>query len=469
MIEAIDFMTDSPALLVEGPGQVVSYRELGRRVDAVRDMLRELPRPALVFLFANNSVAGIAAYLACLAERIPLGFGEPSASARAKVIEAYAPTAVFVPAGEVDLPIDYELSGVLEGGGLELWQRLGDVPFAVKPHANLALLLATSGSTGDAKFVRLSLANLVANARSIATYLDLGPHEIAIQSLPIHYSYGLSVLNSHLLSGAAVALTSHSFMRPEFWRSADDCRCTSFAGVPYMYETLHRLRLMPTDRPALRTLTQAGGHLRVELVRHFHEGATRRNRRLFVMYGQTEATARISYVPPERLTEKAGSIGVAIPDGELWLEPVEGGGAAMRQLYYRGPNVMMGYATVPADLARGDEHAGVLATGDLGESDVDGYIRITGRLARFAKLFGKRINLAGLEGEIEKLFPVRAAALDGSDRLKIYLEGGDVDVGAKIREHLAGLLGVPPLSIKVELLAQLPLTASGKKNYRALA
>lgn len=467
MIDAIDFATDSPALLVEGPGQIVSYRELGRRVEEVRDLLRGLPRPAIVFQFANNSVAGVAAYLACLAEGIPLGFGEPSALARSKIIAAYVPTAVLVPESEADLPVGYELAGVLPGGGLALWRRQGATPFAVNPDPRLALLLATSGSTGDAKFVRLSLANLRANARSIATYLGLGSGEVAVQSLPLHYSYGLSVLNSHLLAGATVALTNHSCIRPEFWKVVDDCRCTSFAGVPYMYETLHRLRLLPTDRPTLRTLTQAGGHLRIELVRHFHEAATLKNARMFVMYGQTEATARISYVPPERLAEKTGTIGVAIPNGELWLAPVEGDDL-VQQLHYRGPNVMLGYATGPADLARGDDQGGVLATGDLGERDADGYIRITGRLARFAKLFGKRINLASLEGEIEKAFPIRAAALDGGEHLKIFLEGGDAGIAAKVRGHLAGLLGVPPLALKVDLLAQLPLTASGKKDYKAL-
>jgi acyl-CoA synthetase (AMP-forming)/AMP-acid ligase II len=466
MINAVDFASGRPALIVEERGQTISYRELGQRVDAVRSLLRGLPRPALVFQFAGNGVGSVAAYLACLAEKLPLGFGEPSPPARAKVIAAYAPTAVLVPEGET-LPSDYVTAGVV-AGGLTLWQRKGGRPFDVQPHDSLALLLATSGSTGDAKCVRLSLANLEANARSIARYLELGSEEIAVQSLPMHYSYGLSVLNSHLVAGGSVLLTSHSFMRPEFWRAVEETRCTSFAGVPYMYETLHRLRLMPTDRGALHTLTQAGGPLRVELVRHFHAGAARRNARLFVMYGQTEATARIAYVPPERLEEKIGTIGVAIPGGTLRLEAVDGQ-PGLQELHYRGPNVMLGYATWPADLARGDDRRGELATGDLGESDADGFIRITGRLARFAKLFGKRINLASVEAEAEKIFSVRTAVLDGGDKLRVFLEGAADDTSAKIRAHLADLLGVPLLAIKAELLAQLPLTASGKKDYKALA
>jgi acyl-coenzyme A synthetase/AMP-(fatty) acid ligase len=354
----------------------------------------------------------------------------------------------------------------MAGGELNLWQNADGV-YNVSPHKELALLLPTSGSTGDAKMVRLSYANIETNARSIAKYLDIKPGEVAIQSLPMHYSYGLSVLNSHLISGAAVAITSYSFMRPEFWRVFDEYGCTSFAGVPYMYETLHRLRMNPADRPTLRTLTQAGGHLKIDHVKHFNDLAASKGAKLFVMYGQTEATARISYVPAERLVEKLGSIGVAIPGGKLWVEPVEGDATA-RQLFYSGPNVMLGYASEPADLARGDEQKGVLATGDLAECDTDGYFRITGRLARFAKLFGKRINLASVEIEVEQHFGVRVAALDGGDKLRIFVEADTGEATGKIKAHLAALLGVPPLAIQPAHIDKLPLTASGKKDYKAL-
>ena len=451
------------ALLMADNGRALCYGELGEWVEANRQLLRELPRPALAFQLCPNSASAVAAYLACLAERVPLGLGEPAVALRERVVTAYEPSALILPVGE-QAAAAYEVAGNLAGGELVLWHRRGR-GYAVRPHPDLALLLATSGSTGDAKFVRLSRANLEANARSIAQYLQLGSREVAIQSLPMHYSFGLSVLNSHLVVGGTVALTGHSFMRPEFWNIVDACGCTSFAGVPYMYETLHRLRIKPTEHSSLRTMTQAGGHLRVELARHFHEAAKDRGARFFVMYGQTEATARIAYVPPERLAEKFGSIGIAIPEGRLWLEAIEGE-SNHHQLFYSGPNVMMGYATGSADLARGDELGGVLATGDLAECDGDGFYRLTGRLARIAKLFGKRVSLASIEGEIERVFPVRAAAMDGGDQLKIFLEGGDH--ADAVRSHLATLLGVPPVAIKTVAIGRLPMTTSGKKDYQAL-
>jgi acyl-CoA synthetase (AMP-forming)/AMP-acid ligase II len=451
------------ALLMADSGRAVRYGELSEWIEASRQLLRGLPRPALAFQFAPNSAGAVGAYLACLAERLPLGLGEPALATWTRVIDAYLPSALILPEHE-PAPEQYEIVGGMSGGELRLWRRRSGA-YHVTPHRSLALLLATSGSTGDAKFVRLSLANLEANARSIAQYLQLGPSEVAIQSLPMHYSFGLSVLNSHLLAGGTVALTEHSFVRPDFWKVFDACGCTSFAGVPFMYETLHRLRINPTEHPSLRTMTQAGGHLREELARHFHEAAKGRGARFFVMYGQTEATARIAYVPPERLADKLGSIGIAIPEGRLWLEAVDGE-PNQHQLFYGGPNVMMGYATGPADLSRGDELGGVLATGDLAECDGDGFYRLTGRLARIAKLFGKRVSLASIEGEIEQAFPVRAAAVDGGDQLRIFLEGEDY--ADTVRSHLAGLLGVPPLAIKTVNIDRLPMTTSGKKDYKAL-
>lgn len=453
------------ALWLADQDRTLDYDELSKWVEVNRRLLGRLPRPTLVFQFVPNSAGAVAAYLACLAEGLPLGLGESAALARDRVIEAYLPSALILPEQD-SAPEEYEKLGELGGGELVLWSRRSGA-YHVVPHSDLALLLATSGSTGDAKFVRLSQANLRANAQSIITYLGIGPHEVAIQSLPLHYSYGLSVLNSHLLAGASVALTGHSFIRPEFWRIVDQCRCTSFAGVPYMYETLYRLRFQPSKHPTLRTLTQAGGHLRIDLVKHYSELVGATGGRFFVMYGQTEATARIAYIPPDRLREKIGSIGVAIPGGQLWLEPVDSD-PAMQQLYYSGPNVMMGYATGPLDLARGDDQHGVLATGDLAERDADGYFRLTGRLSRFAKLFGKRINLAGVEAEVEKTFSVRTAALDGGDHLKLLLEGAEDAVVAKVRSYVAEWLGVPPLALKATQIAQIPLTASGKKDYKAL-
>jgi len=443
----------------------LTYAELLDRVDQVAPGIAAAAgERGAVFLAMEPQVDAVVLYLACLAARLPVCLVEPRSGPLVRTATAYAPPVMLLPPW-LEAPPGYGGGEASTDSVYRLWRSEHGAPGPA--HPDLALMLTTSGSTGSPKLVRLSSRNLESNAVAIAEYLGLSPDERAIQSLPTHYSYGLSVLHSHLVAGGSVVLTADSFMRREFWTIVDAHRCTSFAGVPYMYETLHRLRFMPDRHPSLRTLTQAGGALRPDLIAAFHERSVTAGVRFFVMYGQTEATARIAYVPPDRLANKIGSIGIAIPGGALSLAPVEGMEGA-QELVYAGPNVMMGYAEVRQDLALGDVQVGVLRTGDLGRTDADGYFSVAGRLARFAKLFGRRVSLEDVEREMESSFPVRAAALDGGDRILIHVEPA-APIGAEVLvNHAARFLGVPPKWVDVRLAASLPLTSSGKKNYRAL-
>jgi acyl-CoA synthetase (AMP-forming)/AMP-acid ligase II len=455
----------SVALLDTDRGVEVTYAQLRDRVGEVAGHLRRELDGGLVFLVATNTPESIVLYLACLASGCPLALLEPAPTDRLEpLLGAYHPDAVLLPA-DTPMPTGARPGAALPEPEYRLALRRTERG-ARALHPDLALLLTTSGSTGSPKLVRLTRGNVVANARSIVHYLGIGPGERSVQSLPMHYSYGLSLVNSHLLAGATVVLTRHSFMRPEFWSAFDDARCTALAGVPYVYETLHRLRFDPARHPSLRTLTQAGGGLRADLIQAFHDRARAAGQRFFVMYGQTEATARIAYVPWERLSEKIGCIGIAIPDGRLSLAPVED--SEQQELIYEGPNVMLGYAESAAGLALGDELKGTLRTGDLATVDADGFFTLTGRLKRVAKLFGRRISLEDIEREVQARYPVDAAVTDHDGHLRIYAAArGAVDL-AGIGHYLAQRLNVPPKSIQVEAIAAIPLTASGKKDYKAL-
>lgn len=455
---------ESPAVIAPAHGIQLTYAQLGARVDEVAERLRALVGGRrLIFLVPGPDVEAVLLYLGCLRAGLPVCLAEPQPEPLTRLCRAYGPSLVLAPS-TLATPEGWRAgASPVVGYAAALAERAAEPVL----HPDLALLLTTSGSTGSPKLVRLSLRNLESNARAIAEYLGLRPGERAIQSLPMHYSYGLSVLNSHLGGGASVVLTPHSFMRPEFWRDADEQRTTSFAGVPYMYETLHRLRFDSASHPHLRTLTQAGGGLRRDLIAHFHSGATKAGARLVVMYGQTEATARISYVPPERLGEKIGSIGVPIPGGRLRLEPLEGGDRAAAELVYEGANVMMGYAERPADLGLGDVQQGLLRTGDLGTVDDDGYFTVVGRLKRFTKLFGKRVSLEDVERELESAFPVHAIATDAGERLGVHVAVDGSLSDAEMVAYLASFLAVPPAAIVIRRVSELPLTATGKKDYKA--
>jgi acyl-coenzyme A synthetase/AMP-(fatty) acid ligase len=328
-----------------------------------------------------------------------------------------------------------------------------------KPHEDLALVLSTSGSTGSPKFVRLARRALEANAVSISLYLELGPDERAIASLPFHYSYGLSVLNSHLLAGGSVVLPSGSIVQAGFWSAFERHGCTSFAGVPYSYELLRRTGWERLALSTLRTMTSAGGRLSSERALELHADLSLRDARFVVMYGQTEATARMSWVPPSWLEDKPGSIGVAIPGGGLQVEHTLEG--ASGELVYRGDNVMMGYAGERDDLALGDTLGGVLHTGDLGRRDDDGFFWVTGRTNRFAKVYGLRINL----DEVERELPVPAAAVGIDERaIKVFTVGGDA---SELRGRLAERFRLRA-AFDVRTVSELPTTAAGKVDYPAL-
>jgi acyl-CoA synthetase (AMP-forming)/AMP-acid ligase II len=292
-------------------------------------------------------------------------------------------------------------------------------------------------------------------------------------SLPIHYSYGLSVLHSHLVAGASVILSDHSIVQPQFWADAQRWGATSFAGVPYSYAILERTALLRTSMPdTMRTLTQAGGRLAPEAVVELHELMRERDGRLWVMYGQTEATARISYVPPQALPEKAHTIGIPIPGGRLSVHSGDGEPVAQPdgegELVYHGPNVMLGYATQPEELASGDTQQGELRTGDLGCVDSDGFFRITGRIKRIAKVFGMRQNLDEIEAAASTYGPVAAA--DGGDHIVLWCEA-DTGTGLgpdELRRTVARQFGLNPRAFQVREIEALPRTASGKIDYERL-
>jgi acyl-CoA synthetase (AMP-forming)/AMP-acid ligase II len=456
----------SIAIMDADRGEETTYGQLVDRVTGTADLLRREVGRGLVFQVATNTAGSIVVYLACLELGWPVGLLDPGRPDRLEsLVRAYRPVAVLAPV-DGGLPAAVRPGPPLADAAYRVGLGRADGPVHA-PHPELALLLTTSGSTGSPKLVRLARRSVLANARSIVTYLGIEPGERSIQSLPMHYSYGLSLVNSHLTAGATVVLTQHSFLRPEFWGAFDRTGCTSLAGVPYVYETLHRLRFDPRRHPSLRTMTQAGGALRSDLIRSFRERVAAARGRLFVMYGQTEACARISYVPWERLGEKIGSIGIPVPDGYLTVAPVAD--SDHHELVYRGPNVMMGYAESADDLAAGDELKGTLRTGDLATVDDEGFFYLTGRLTRFAKLFGYRISLEDIEKGLEARYPVDVAATDGDGQLVIYAAArAHVDLEG-IGQYLAQQLTVPRQCIRVRAVPQIPLTASGKKDYKALA
>lgn len=425
------------------PGLTLTYRELAGRVDELAARLGTGRR--LVALAASNDVDSLVAYLAAFAAGHPLILlPEDKPAALQALIAAYDPDVVMR-----SFDADFSLEERRPGSAHEL-------------HPDLALLLSTSGSTGSPKLVRLSRASLQANAESIATYLGITSEDRAATTLPMSYCYGLSVINSHLLRGATLVLTGLSVVDPCFWELFTRHRATSFAAVPYTFELLERVGFADMDLPSLRYVTQAGGRLGPDSVRRYAELGSRRGWELFVMYGQTEATARMAYLPPGLAAQYPTAIGVPVPGGAFRIEPVEG--LADGELVYSGPNVMLGYAETPADLAAG-RTVTELRTGDLARRNDAGLYEVVGRRSRFVKIVGLRVDL----GQVERLLAdmgVVAASAGSDERLVVAVEGShDTQLLAKV---LAQGIGLPRAAVELHAVDELPRLGTGKVDYPAI-
>ncbi len=344
----------------------------------------------------------------------------------------------------------------------------------VEPHPDLALLLPTSGSTGNPKLVRLSRSAVLSNASAIADVLHIDADEVAPTCLPLHYSYGLSVLNSHLVRGATVVIEPSGILGRGFWNAVSEYGVTSLAGVPYHYEMLRRLKFDPAKYPTLRTLTQAGGRLREELITEFDGLMRAAGGRFYVMYGQTEAAPRMTTLPAERLADKAGSAGLPLPGGKFSVRRDDGSETThpkiVGEVVYRGANVMMGYADDESGLATGDECGGVLATGDLGYLDEDGFLFLTGRLKRIGKVFGNRVSLDDLEQAVRaaEVGIDVVAAVPAGDKVVLFAEGADSLICKDAARALSERLHLHTSGFDVRPIDTVPLLGSGKIDYRRL-
>jgi acyl-coenzyme A synthetase/AMP-(fatty) acid ligase len=420
---------------VADSGGLVTYTELADRVDEVAAELG--PARKLVLLAARNDVDSLVTYLAALSAGHPVLLTDAHAEdSWAELVTAYDPDVLAGPSGI----------------------RIRRDESAHALHPDLALLLSTSGSTGARKLVRLSIDNLQSNATAISRYLDIRPDDRAPTTLPMRYCYGLSVINSNLLAGAGLLLTDASVVDDHFWDFARAHGATSLHGVPYTFELLAGRGHADLALPSLRYVTQAGGRMPPERVRALAELGRRHGWRLYVMYGQTEATARMGYLDPDLAATRPDTIGAPIPGGSFEIA----GGGDEGELLYRGPNVMLGYATSPADLATG-RTTEVLATGDLARRRPDGLWEITGRVSRFVKICGLRVDLDALERRLAA-DGLRAACAGDDERLVVGVES--TAEPASLRRRLARRLGLP--EDRVQILARLPRTSTGKIDYPAL-
>ena len=333
----------------------------------------------------------------------------------------------------------------------------------------LSMLLTTSGSTGSPKLVRHKYGNLEANAENVAKAFTWSPDEVGICDLPMNYTMGLNVINSHLVVGASVLMIKANLMDPDFWKFIKVNGGTNFCGVPFSYEVLRRVGFDKMDLPDLRTLAEGGGKLTDKMFAWIANYAKSSGKRFCATFGTSETSARMSFLDPDLALEKVGSIGKAIPNGELFLldETSNDNGAVTGELGYRGPNVTMGYAFSKEDLTKDDEFCGEYHTGDIAMRDAEGFYFIVGRKGRFLKLFGLRVSLDETERILKTQYPNVDFVCTGDDK-KMNIFTTDANLKDQLIPFISGKTKLYHSAFRVFVVDEIPRNDYGKIKYDLL-
>lgn len=454
--------------VISDRGESLTYGQLAEEVEK---FAASVPQKGFVFTLCENLLGSLVGYVTCINKGIPqvLLDGSKDLELVLRLIEIYHPEYLWMPTRRVE-----EIGGktIYQYGDFSLQQMEYAEDFTSDQKAvsdDLLLCLTTSGSTGSPKLVRLSLDNLKSNAESIAEYLHIDENERPVTTLPMYYSFGMSVINSHLIKGATILLTDKAVLQREFWNFTKEHRATSIAGVPYTYEMLKRLRFFRMELPDLKTMIQAGGKLNAAFVKEYVDFAEANDKQFIVMYGQTEAAPRMSYLPHDMAVEKNASIGIAIPGGKFSIIDADGNEITTPdvdgELVYEGANVCLGYAEKREDLNLGDDNHGVLHTGDIARVDADGFYYITGRMKRFVKVWGNRCNLDTTE-QLVKVITANCACVGVDDLITVFVTKEGLE--EEVKNLLVEKTGFNPRAFQVKVISEIPRFESGKLNYPVL-
>lgn len=456
----IDKKNQEAIAAIDDEGLQITY---GGLIDFTEAFQKAIGKRTLIFILSENNVGSLAGYVASLgANIVPLLLSSNTDSELlTNLIDTYKPEFIWLPERQ---GADFEFEAVFNQFSFTLLKTGFTAP---ELNSELSLLLPTSGSTGSPKLVRHSYTNVEANAANVAEFFGLGENDRAIAILPMYYTMGLSVVSSHIYAGSTLLLCKASLTDGNFWKFIKEQKGTSFTGVPYSFEIMQKLRFFRMDLPDLELLTQGGGKLSPELFSQYAEYAKEKGKRFIATYGQTEGTARMAYLPADKAIEKAGSIGMAIPNGQLSIVDATGvettDGEATGEMIYRGPNVTLGYATAPEDLIKGDERNGVLHTGDIARRDSDGFYFIVGRVSRFLKLFGTRVSLDETEQLIKSQFNIDCACTGNDTKMDIIIT--DNEVKDDVLKYISAKTGLFHKAFEVFVTDAIKRNEAGKVIY----
>ncbi len=466
-------------------GSVINKTVIRREIIHINRIYSETAsRKKLILLVSDNSMEAVSLYCYHMKKRNTVFFvgNTKKAPDIAALIDHFMPDEIFLdrkkmrdvesePALYEEIEENYQTgSPYYQYVRLQRRQEIKDVLYD-----DLALLMVTSGSVGNGKIVALSYDNLRSNAQAIIESLEIDENDRAGVMLPVSYVYGLSVVNSHLLADAELLLPQGNMFQSGYWNFLEECRVTSFCGVPYTYEILDYLRILSRPWKELRLLTQAGGAMSREMKQKLLEWICDRRQRgikthLAIMYGQTEATARMSAFFLDQHPDKMDSVGRAISGGAFQIKNKDHAGEG--DIYYRGANVYLGYVKERSDLTENADvwrqNTDLLDTGDVGKLDEEGYLYITGRKKRFIKCNGIRISLDELERSIEIKWavPVVCVSRVSDEQILLFIRIQDfrnIDI-MELTDYLRQL-GIRKEQCRIRKIPAFHYCDNGKLDY----
>ncbi len=460
LFEQIDVFSNRVAL-IDSKSRNLSYQQLSQ---LSQNYVRNLRSRSIVFFLCDNDIPSILFYVGMLNKDIvPLMLPHDSTKLKlTRIISEFKPNYIIGKTQHVCSEFSGNVIGEYENYViLELNSSMHQL------NSQLSLLLATSGSTGNPSLVRLSRINLSENSKSIISGLAIAQTDRLITSLPMNYSYGLSMINTHLVCGATLILNTDSIADRSFWGLVQELKPSSLGGVPYSYEMLTRFKPEFLSKKSIHKFTQAGGKLAPVLVKKMVDYCDGVGAEFFVMYGQTEATARMAIATMADLRTNPSTIGRPIPGTRFQIRDksnreIRKHGESGELVFY-GQNVSLGSATEIHDLNLGDTNHGELRTGDLAHCDESGLYYLDGRLNRFAKVHGHRINLDDIQ-EFLATRGIESVVISHDESLVIVTQG--VEAPVETSQLLSEFLGMHNSAFKYLRIDAFPRTNSGKLSYK---
>ena len=439
----------------------ISFSELD---NCSNDLAENFEKENLMFLICENNIESILFYLSSLKKNCALVLLEKNITNINLniLISKYQPRYIFI-----NKKNNYNLNKFNRKKIYMNYVLLENKKkIKIKISKNLKILISTSGTTGNPKYVKLTKQNIDFNTSSILKYLKINKKDITITTLPMNYVYGLSIINTHIFAGARIVLNEYSVLDNRFWSSFTDNKITNINGVPYLYEILDKVKFLEKDLSSIKFFTQAGGKIEKTIQKKLINFCLKNKKKIFFMYGAAEATARMSYLPWMYAKEKIGSIGKVIYGGKFWLEDKKGKkikqSNKVGELVYSGKNVSPGYAKSYHDLTKNND-CDILRTGDFAKRDEDGFYYLFGRSDRFIKIQGNRLNLDDIEVYISSFGIKSVCKLNKKNKITIFIEK-NIDEKMLLKK-IKDKISIHPSNFSIKKINKFPINKNLKVSY----